>query len=285
MREVRVRLIGQPSPDGEILVNDLVDLARSVKDLVYRLTREAADRGGLGRTIASIESLSEVRVGIQPGSTVLNFRLGDPNSLEGSDPFAEAVDRTFEEIVHAISENDRLEVSGPVADATFRFTQALKRSATSVEVSLGAVSVFLEAQAIEPALWDPSVEESAVEASLFGWLQMVDVRSGRFRIEDAAGNDIELYDVRNPAAAAQLVTQRVQATGQLTEGSTTRRPRLQDVIVVKTPNALERLGVTEPRFDLESAVTAAAAASHVEVDPIELTDDEFDAFVAAINGL
>ena len=282
MREITLQLIGQPSPPGEILVSDISDIGTAAKDLVYRLTREAADRGGLGRTAAPIERLAEMRVALRAGSTVLQFRIGDPHAIEGTDPYALAVDLEFAQIVAAFSRNERIPTSATVAEAALRLAKTLKRASTRVEVEVPGVdaSVSFQSDDVRPEVWAPEEEESPVETTLYGWLQMVDVRSGRFRIQDAAGNDIDLYDVADPTTAARLVTQRVSATGHLVDSETTRNPRLRQAIVAETPDPLSRLGVAPRSIDLESEL---AYARLVEVEPIELSDEEFDAFMAAVN--
>ena len=52
-----------------------------------------------------------------------------------------------------------------------------------------------------------------------GDLDLVDLRTRKFRVRDAVGNDVVLEDVENAAEAATLVGQRVRAVGTGVRGS------------------------------------------------------------------
>lgn len=280
MRSIEIRLIGHRSGAGEILGDDAVHLVQAVKDLVYRLTRAAADRAGLGRAPAVIEQLSTVRLSLAEGSTRLIFRVGEEEALD-IDPLAADVDAALFVIASGIRDNIVPEGTGAsVAAAAHDLVVALRHAAPKVDVTIGGLEpVQISASGLDPRAWEP--EESAQEddRTVVGTLEAVDLRSAHFRIVDAVMNRIELMEVEDPSRAAVLVGQRVSARGRLVLGGPNARTRLMAPTVVADETEIETTA-RQPSLDW----LIAEAANAPKPEPLDLSPDELREFLAAARG-
>ena len=279
-REFDIRLVGHDAADGTLLAGDAVAIIDAFKDVTYRLTRAVAERPGLGRAAAELERLASVRVALRPGSTRVVFTVGDDAALD-IDPLAAKVDETFWDIVDGMAHDRRPPaISDSVAAAVDDLIVALGKAARTVEVSVpGVGSQTLEAGAVSRVPWQRRTSLPG-EATMHGVLEMVDARTGHFRVRDDAHNAIELLDVPEPEAAATLVTQRVTVVGPFIGGEGTRRPRMEGPRVSRARDIGELLGTTAPPVSLRVAIAASEVMPAAE--PLDLTDDELDDFLAAI---
>lgn len=278
-REIEIRLFDHRSGDGELLAVDAVNLIGSFKDVTYRLTRAVAERPGLGRTDAVIESLSTVRVALRPGSTRVVFIVGDNTAL--IDPIAEQVDEAFWSIVEGLGSQRRPpEVSDTVADAVDGMVVALGRAAPRAEVTVpGYVPRMLFTRSIDRSLWQRIPHESAAETVLHGVLEMVDLRTARFRLRDIAGNAVDLHDVVDAAHTAHLVGEQVRATGVLGIGKGTQHHRMDGPLIEREESVESRLGVV-PSSSLSELVDGARDAP--TPPSLDISDDELDEFLTEI---
>lgn len=281
MRDYEIRLVGHDSDDGEIMFDDLDRVGKAVKDLVYRLTREAADRAGAGRAPRVLEDLSAVRVGMQAGSTRLIFRVGVAGSL-GIDPVADEVDRAFWEIVNAFHTGKRpSRVTDTVADAALRLADGLSRASEVAEIHVHDLDVVrLRTTDVALEIWR-SQDVEVREVTVHGELQMVDLKTARFRLSDAGGNDIDLVDVHDHLSAGRLVGSQVTARGLLKEGVGAQHHRLLGARVSARVPVEDRLRVPQ-QTSLDALVASARSAPQPQ--PLDLTDEEFESFVSAFRG-
>jgi hypothetical protein len=275
-REISFRLVGHASPDGSLLAADAEALSRAFQTLMTRLTRSAADRPGRGRPQSVIEALSRVRLSLRPGSTVVAFSVGDPDALD-VDPLAPKVDEDFRLIVEGMRDSRRPEgTSDSIADAVDDLVGGLKHAARLVDVSIGSAPVIhLVTSALDREIWRVH-GEPADSVTYVGRLEAVDLASRRFRLQDDAGNRIALKDVHDVDAAGRLVGTRVTATGVRVLGTDGRLTHLLDVVVdpLVLPSAWRAVPVAE-------LLTGEPSPSF---EPLDVSDDELDAFFAAIRG-
>lgn len=234
MHEVELRLLGQPSPDGEILAEDLIAIAAATKTLTYRLTRLVASAEGLGRTTADLEALAQVRLTLAPGSTRVICRIGDLGALE-IDPLSGEVERLFSAIVDGFATARRPAfASDTVAEAAGDLAVALGQAATEVHIVVGPrPPVRLTSASLERGVWTSTSDEYGEEASMRGELRAVDLDSSRFRLVDEVGNKIELEHVEDATSVAGLVGTRVEAVGRYVPVRGAKRARLSDVVITQ----------------------------------------------------
>lgn len=281
MRDIELRLIGHQSPDGTLRWSDNVALTEAVHTLIYRLTREVVEKPGLGRAARVVERLSEVRVGLETGSTRMVFTVGD-EELVIDDQWAEEVDRSFWSLVESMNDNVCPPGTLPtIAAAMDDFVNGITRAAPKVEISIaGHEPILTDTRRLSRQPWQDAALRPTEERQVTGELQMVDLHSAHFRLQYLVGNGIELIDVLEPQQAAPLIGQRVTATGLFTIGDGQRRSRLEKVTVTAaTP--LEGILAVPREIDLGALLAEAAALPPLA--PMELPDDEFEAFLAAIH--
>lgn len=282
MRDYEIRLIDHDSDDGEILFEDLDRIGAAVKDTIYRLTREAADRSGPGRAPADVERLGSVRVGLAAGSTRLRFRIGDRHALS-VDPLADDVDTAFWGIVEGLRDNRKPQSLGDsVTAAVSDLAVALRKAAPKVEFSVpGHGKVAIVSAALDPSIWSSALPVINLDAVVHGRLEMVDLKSAAFRLVDAVGNAIDLRSVQNPTEASALIGRQVTATGPLWRGSGAKHDRMESPSVTAAASLDERFNV-----DAQPSLDELIARAHQSPEPsaIDLTDDELDEFLAAIRG-
>lgn len=280
-RHVSFRLLGHESPDGFLLASDAESLSRALQKLCTRLTRAAANRQGVGRSDATVEALSRVRLGLGSGSTILRMSLGDPAALE-VDPLAPKVDEDFWAIVEGTRDGRRPEsLSDSVAEAAGELVSALTRAAPRVEVSKAdRPSVLLVADALDRDTWrvaDVVADEAVTYA---GRLEAVDLRSGSFRIVDDAENRIPLKSVHDiEGGVGRLVDKRVLATGTRVTGRQGVFSHLTDVIL--TPHELPQAW-THQRAEPDD-IPSNPQRQHMFKD-LDVSDEELDAYFVAIHG-
>lgn len=280
-RNIEIRLVGHQSPDGQLLAADAVALIAAFKDVTYRLTRAVAERPGLGRTDASLEKLATVRVALRSGSTRVVFTVGDDAALV--DPLADAFDDAFYSIVTGMETNEvPPHVTDSVSDAVDGLIGAMSKAAPQVMVTVPRHQASLLTMAdVSRAPWQRSSGQPARQTVVHGVLEMVDLRSSRFRLRDSAGNGIDLIDVVEPRAAAALVGRNVQAHGPLTVGDGGQRHRMVGPHILEEEGIEKRLGLAGHPTIHDLMVQAASAPPP---PPLELSDEEVGDFLAAVHG-
>lgn len=282
MHDFEVKLIGHQSDAGQILAQDMVNLATSTQALITRLARSAVNRRGPGRSESALEHLSRVRVtGLSSGSTVISFSFGDPEALDFDDPVSEDIDDAFWQIASGLESNSRPEhVTDSVAAAVDGLIGAFRHAAPTVEVTLPERGqVRLNSHSLDREIWQSGLEMADANVSYAGILEMLDLRNGVFRIADDVSNRVLLREVRSPHETARLVDSRVRASGRPVYAADGTLRHLIDVTIE---------GVTLPEnWEAESPdlTKVLGRAQSPSVDGgVELTDDEFRDFMAAIHG-
>lgn len=279
MRNYEIRLYGHDSDDGEVLFEDLDRIGSALKRIVYGLTREAASRAGLGRASHEVERLATVRVGLAPGSTRLLFRVGEREALP-IDPLGSTVDEAFFGIVEGLKANKAAGVTVSVGKAVGDLASALKKATPRAEITVGPFArVMVETSMLIREIWESAVADVGTEVAVHGLLEMVDLKSVRFRLVDAVGNRIDLIDVPDPAVASTLIGSRVTAVGALTQQEGARRARLHAPSLTGATSIHARLG-TDDVATLDELVQGSQVVD--EPEAIDLSDHELDDFPAAL---
>lgn len=281
MQQIEVRLVGQQSPDGEIVASHAASISKALEALIHRLTREAAGRAGLGRTHRVLERFAEVRlVGLGEGSTRLFYRVGDADALDIIDPLAQAVDRLFWDVVDGMITNTRpRSTTETIAAATDDLLGALIQSASGVEIAAdGRRSVPLRTGDLDRSVWAPAPPPGSEDTVMIGELEAVDLRNDHFRLADTVGNRIELHAVREALVAAHLVGSRVKAQGRFVPVTGSAKPRMEDVVISA---ADPQVSLSQP--SLTDAIAAARSAPEPTIH-LDLTDEELDDFLTAARG-
>lgn len=282
MRDYEIRLRGQDSDDGEILFEDLDRIGAALKALIYRVTRAAASRAGLGRAPTEIERLSTVRVALAAGSTRLIFRVGDRGALE-IDPLGLPVDAELWRIVQAMKSNiPPPDITDTVAEVVADLTAALPRAARQAAITVpGFGTCNVATDQLRPQVWTHVSSVPEAPSTVHGYLEMADLKTARLRIVDAVGNAIDLVDVRNPSEGRTLLGEQISAIGELTLGVGSKHHRMQHAFVSRRTPVPDRLGIASPD-EGEQSLAHRGARPHPE--PLDLSDAELDEFLAHLRG-
>lgn len=162
---------------------------------------------------------------------------------------------------------ERLTTSIIASGAThfsFSSTGATGRMITPARASVGLLDVDV---------WMIEHRVTTESMSVAGLLEAVDIRANKFRIRDEIGNDIRIEDVVDLERAAQLIGNRVVATG-LAERDDRDRIRLVEPLLIA-----EHL--PDDWFLLRSD-QSPALPQFPESSVADITDDEIEAFLAEI---
>lgn len=279
-RTYELSLKGLPVPDGEIDVRDLVAILEPLRLTAVRVARQVGGSARTGRTASSLDAAGGLRFkATRPGSTVLEFALGDAASLPGM-PDEDLIADRFEELVAAIASNDPPEWVNPPVAAACRRTAAALHACGASEFTLARLGnevhdvAAAATDTLDAGRWQLSPEATG-EVTVSGRLDMVDIRQSHFRIRDDTGNDIHLLDVSDAADASQLVGRRVVATAF---GERDDRGRLR---LVDPSITVEELPAS---WSLPAASGEIVGVPVADLPRLDIDEDEIEAFLAEIRG-
>lgn len=232
---ITLRLSGTDVPPGEIALSDLASIAGALQLLATRIGRQLVGQTGPGRTAGGAERATRLTLtGISEGSTRLQVTAGAADTLDVDDPFEEQVmDRLWEVFGGLELDVPPDWATAPVAQAAIEFVGSVGAAARECEFTgrraqrvRGRVAV--RPQNVNREAWTTlSAEPELVpQASATGDLDLVDLRTRKFRVRDAVGNDVVLEDVGNAVEAAALVGRRVRAVGTGVRGTRGQITRL-----------------------------------------------------------
>lgn len=282
IKQIELRLVDGSAPSGEIALKDLSGIAAALQELVTRLSREAADAAGPGRSKQYVEEFAELRLdGITAGSTLLTVSKGPTDKLDVEVPGLSDADDRLWDILLAIGADRRPAwASTLVAESAGKLAAALRGAApTTVISSPDRADVHIDGTQIHVETWATNRASSVGSATAAGWLEKVDLHSHTFRIRDDVGNTVELRRVVDDHAAGRLVGQWVTAEGEATLSPAGR-------VVVLTHARVHETGDPAAAF-LGSRVIPLdeILASAPGPDPnggLDLTEEEWAAFLEAI---
>lgn len=282
IKQIELRLVDGSAPSGEITLKDLSGIAAALQELVTRLSREAADAAGPGRSKQYVEEFAELRLdAITAGSTVLKVSKGPTDKLDVEVPgLADADDRLWD-ILGAISADQRPEwTSTLVAESAGKLAAALRGAApTTVIASPARADVRIDASQIHLETWAVNRVTAAGSGTAAGWLEKVDLHTHTFRIRDDVGNTVELRRVIDDKAAGRLVGQWVTAEGDATLSPSGRVVVLSNARVLETgdPGAEFLGGRVVPLDEILASAPGPDANGG-----LDLTDEESAEFLRAI---
>ncbi len=248
--------------DGEILLDDLTRIAQTTQKFVRQIARSMVGHRKPGRTSNALQDATALRlVGLREGSTVLDIAgpaLDENQTFEFDFPtdLGELSLSMLSEGVAALGENDgppELPVGydrGLVNDLDGWLRSLTPFVTVALESHGGAhlVEVKVQPQAARRRLRDappqPSLPfVSATQQMLEGTLYALNLNTGTFSIEDAAGNKIRIRvpeDVRRTAAT--YVDHQVRAIG---DAELDERLRLKSFEVTKLELVTDREQLSE----------------------------------------
>lgn len=282
-QDLELRLIDAPVPNGEIVVKDLAALTTALQELSTRICREVVNTPGPGRSKQFMEEFAQLRLkAVEPGSTVLKFSKGPTDKLDVDLAEHSLAEDRFWEIVEAIRQDVRPGwATDLIVESVAKLAGALRDAAPRASLSDSAHSaVEIESSRINVETWTSNRMQTETQMTAKGRLEKVDLRSHEFRVRDDIGQSVDLKHVTDDVEAAHFVGQWVIATGEgiLQSG---RLVALDNVSVAR---------VDDPARELESDEVLTideilASAPGPDADGgIDLTDDEFDAFLEAARG-
>lgn len=283
-REYSFQLIGLDSPDGQISMRDLVHIGDALQLTATRIARQVGGLTGRKRAPASIDRISELRLsGIGRGSTVLEIELGDALSLPLDGGDEDQIATWFEEAVASIPTNMPPTWASPgVAAAIGKVVRHVAESGANMLVArrgtgtMGAPLQTIDVTLVDPTAWTVGEQVEIEHVTFSGRLDKVDLRARRFRVRDDVGNDVTLDDVVDVDAAAQLIGQRVVATGMAEHDPTGRVVRIVEPVLGR--ESLPQ-GWSTPMRE-ESVVGGYAFRPGID----GVSEDDVNEFLAEIRG-
>jgi hypothetical protein len=218
---ITFRLLGTTLPDGEITFAALGVFVDAFQELSTRVGRHLAGQAGPGRTAAAAERATRLRLrALGPGSTRLVVAVGEDQSLSPGDDLEDQAVTLLWDLFEALGGGQPPAWVNPlVARSAIRVVDALEAASASCEISSGSRPrrmVRVAPAAVDRRVWNisPPTAVAVPETYVSGILDLVDLRSRRFRIRDDVGNDIAVEDVGNAGEASRLVGSRVTAVGE-----------------------------------------------------------------------
>lgn len=277
------RLQDMPAADGSIEADDLLAIVTGLKHIALALARETAEAHPRGRPNHQVDRLAALQISLAPGSTRIQFvRAPQANALPLDFDDEATVDSRFEELIDALSRNDRPAwVTSPVATGVAELARALGKASPRVEFSArGVVRAMIQTASVRADLWkDKSKRHLDDVVSYIGRLEKVDLHSGEFRIRDDAGFGYALPSVVDPMSAAKLVGTHVLAEGEAERSRDGAVAKIHGATLTPAPDPLEEF-TPQPTQTLEELLASAPGPSGDGIP--DLTDDEVEAFLAAI---
>lgn len=282
-RDLELRLIDAPVPNGEIVVKDLAALTIALQELTTRIGRDIVNTPGPGRTKQFMEEFAQLRLtAVESGSTVLRFNKGPTDKLDVDLPEQRIADDRFWEIVEAIKDDRRPDwATDLISESVAKLVKALRDAAPRTALSDSThAPVRIESERIHVETWTAKVVQTQAEMEARGRLEKVDLRSHEFRVRDDVGQAVDLKHVAQDVDAAQYVGKWVVAVG---DGITSsgRLVALDNVSITLVDDPARTL-TDDAVLTLDQILKSAPGPS--QSGSIDLTDDEFTAFLKAARG-
>ncbi len=281
-KEIELRLIDAPVPDGEIIVKDLAALTTALQELTTRIGREVINSPGQGRTKQFMEEFAQLRLrSVEAGSTVLVFSKGPTDKLDVDVPEQQVADDRFWEIVKAIAEDQRPEwVTDLIAESAGRLVDALQVAAPKAVLrGPSRDDVAIDSAHIHAEIWSSKRLQTGTVMTAKGRLEKVDLRSHEFRVRDDVGQAVDLKHVEDDVSVALFVGQWVVARGTGILLSSGRLVALDNAVIEPVTDPASSL--PEPiETDLQSILASAPGPN--PDGGVDVSDEEFDAFLEAL---
>ena len=282
--QFELRLRGMDVPPGEIGLRDLANISTQLQDLATRLGRWVAGIERVGRSTGDVEDAVALRLTtIRAGSTGLVIERGRAYQPLFDVPLEEEFDALLWETWEAIAADAPRQDTPPlVRQSAVGLLEALGHAAPEAELRRTADGARISFRPGErdKRVWiapDTTVDES--DLTLSGVVKMVDLDSHKFRLVDDVGNRIPLEGVDNSDVARELLDRRADAVGQPRRDS---RGRISALVVSSISPADVPVPWTQHVRD--DSWREAPISGPDPDGGVEFTDDEWAAFISAMNG-
>ena len=284
----RIEIVLDGGTAGTIPLVDLAQLSQHLQELTHRLTRSLQDRDGSTGNPRSLQRLSDlVAVGIRSGSAVLEVEAPAWNDELGFDDLEP--DAGVQALGLVLAGLERAESGSPLpkqytelARKSLREFVAAARPYDRMSLSLShhnehkTISVQPALVALPALAEEPTREEGQVEGELYA----LNSHSGLYQVEDNTGYTVKCHADPESSMARDL-EDAIRHTVRLS-GLITRDPggRIKD-IDVKSVETVET-SAAGWEFDLESAIDGTAPIDPSEFIIPDLSEEEAQAFLDAI---
>ncbi len=222
VRNYEFHLEGLATPSGQISFHDLVSLGGSLQLVATRIARQLLDAERQGPAPDLVDRMGEIRLsGVHDGSTTLLIEIGEDGSLDLIDDETDEFIGRFEETMSAVSTNRPPEWASPaVRQSVSKMIKSLRTAgaeratwSSPTREHRRAVHQTLVVPDLDDTVWIVANEHETETVQMSGRLDLVDLRTGRFRVRDDVGHDVRLEEVVDVEAASRLIGLRVTVTG------------------------------------------------------------------------
>ncbi|UER53195.1 hypothetical protein HJG43_02620 [Kineosporiaceae bacterium SCSIO 59966] len=279
------RLIGASAPDGELEADHLLAIVASLKEVATKIGRVETDAEPVGRAPKRTQRVAKLTIGLAPGSTtVLARRAG---AGDGALDFDLADEQAFDEKFTALVESIGLDhrpswVDDSLSLAAADLTAALQQAAPEVEfTAAGKVCRRFKTEATHRETWRVDTPSSSESVTFTGRLFAVNLNTHRLQVQDDVGHHVALPKVSNDAEVSRLIGSYVTVTGAPERDASGRLTQIHDAAIAAAPDPLG--GSVVPAAVSLDEILASAPGPDID-GGIELTDEEFTAFLEAVRG-
>ncbi|MGN7191128.1 hypothetical protein [Curtobacterium sp. MCBA15_004] len=276
------RLIDADLPQGEIDVDDVLQILGKLQEVAVRVGRVAADAAHRGRPSAQVERLSKLRLtGLSAGSTVIQVtRASEHSKLDFDLAEEQDFDRRFDALLSGILVNERpQDANESTAASVADLIAAFRRAAPRLEVRVdGRSRGEASTESLRADVWRPGLRETE-DVVIEGWLEKVDIRSGGFRVRDAVGIAYPLPKVRSAAETSALIGRRVQVEGTAERNERGEVVAIRSAVVRPAPDHLKGAALARA-IPVEEILSPEASLGTAEA--LALTREEQDSFLDAM---
>lgn len=295
---IRLRLLGNQYPAGEISLSDLGAVAERGQRLATRLARAEEGRGGPGRSPGRLtEGVRLMFTGIEPGSTQLLI-AGPPREpqLDLGPMGEETVERVFLQLTQGLNAAaSGRDLPNGYDDLSRRalaeWLDALAETAPEVEIvcrvgGRDPLTVRFYPAAARASVQEPPSSHAPPAISVEGVLYAVNLHTGRYRIEDDMGSIIDLVaSLFTNEQIAPLLGERVAASGSAVYDDAGRIKEVDATTITPAPGID---GLDPSRFwravEIEELLKdSSPVTSWDELLIPGLSVDEGDAFLRALS--
>lgn len=277
-------LHGASAPEGQLDADNLLAIVTSLREVATKIGRAETEAEAVGRAPKRVHRVAKLLIGLAPGSTtVLARRVGAGDGALNFDLSDEqAFDESFQSLVESIADNQRPSwVSDSLSFAAESLAGALQQAAPEVEFKVsGQLRRSFRTVDLHRETWHVAATPDSESVTFVGRLYAANLNTHRIQVQDDIGNQVGLPDVTNDAQIATLLGSYVIARGLPVVDAGGRLTHMHGASVEAAPDLVEgsRLHDVVPLDEI--------LASAPGPDPdggIELTDDEWDDFWAALH--
>lgn len=277
-------LRGASAPEGQLDADHLLAIVSSLRDVASKIGRAETDAEPVGRAPKRVHRVAKLLIGLAPGSTtVLARRVGAGDSALDFDlPDEQAFDESFQSLVESIADDQRPSwVSDSLAFAAEGLAGALQQAAPEVEFKVsGQLRRSFRTVDVHRETWHVAARPASESVTFVGRLYAANLNTHRLQVQDDIGNQVGLPDVADDAQIATLFGSYVVVSGSPVVDAGGRLTHIHEASVEAAPHFVDGSRLRDV-VSLDEILSSAPGP-----DPdggIELTDDEFDLFWAALH--